>query len=377
MQKNLYLFLLLLLVGVVACNTQKAVSPIVVDDAREPDTLSLPAFSGEVLYLFGREYMAIYDSLSPKYHNSQSAQIRAEKLTMAAYLERRLQDWYPEVAYKGMINNWYQVAMRLANITPQQLQLFINREVGGMRMVQGREQTESHAINSDINEMITLSMTQEECAVFNNLNNLAMNADFAQKSSLPNASYAIDSDSADIFSPDIIDSFDRENILASLMLAGGPYALYRVLLSKQRAEMQAKAYFGVDTNRGKRGDAFKHMYVNMLLRAYTSQEIATYVMDDVWEKVHVNTPADRYMDLHNNQIGRQLRYWNFHENTSDWRIWAENVYNFVQDSTQASFKHWNQQTPEFNVLYDVRQTPSKQYIYWNKETTPSVEKVVP
>ncbi len=370
MQKYLYL-ITALLVGLVACNTQKTVSPIIAESI-QPDTLSIPAFSGEVLYLFGREYMAIHDSLSPKYHNAQSVQIREEKLSMAAYLERRLQEWYPEVAYKGMINNWYQLALQLSQATPQQIQFFINREFDNMNLLQLSQQA-GEGGDADINEMITLSLTKDECTVFSNLNNLATAADFAKREMLPHASYTLERDTAQAFSPDVLDSFDRENILTSLMLAGGPYALYRVLLSKQRAEKQAKAYFGENTSDGKRGDAFKHMYVNMLLRAYTNQEVATYVMDDVWEKVHVNAPADRYMDLHNNQIGRQLRYWNFHENTSDWRIWAENVYNFVQDSTQSSFKHWNHQTPEFNVLYDVRQTPSKQYIYWNKEATSTEE----
>ncbi len=367
MRKLLSLFLLLgCLVG---CNSKRVVVPIEPPiETIQPDTLAIPAFSGEVLYLFGREYVAIHDSLSPKYNHPNAVKVREENVSMAQYLEQRLQEWYPNVAYTGMIRNWHKIALQLANVEPNQIQVFVNREFGGIKP-QGHF-TQSA---SDIEEMIAMRMSNEECAVFNNLNTLATAENFANPSALQHASFSMGKDSTQAFSPDIKESFDKENILTSLMLAGGPYAFYRVLLSKQRAEHQAKALYGENTNKGKQGDAFKHIYVNVLLRTYTTEEIAEYVMDDVWEQVHINKPCDKYMDLHNNQIGRKLRYWNFHENTDDWRKWAEHVHQFIQDSTQASFKHWDNETPLFDVLYDVRQTPEKQYIYWNKEyITPSI-----
>ncbi len=360
---------LLLLVSLTACHIKQ---PMLLQteshatQSAKPDTTLIPAFSGEVLYLFGREYVAIYDSLSSKFNHPNSARIRESQLTMDQYVENRLREWYPEVAYSGMVRKWYLLALQIADVPAAEIRLFVNREFRKQHA-----QGNFHHSFTDAEESAFLQLTVEEQAYFNYLNQLATSHDFAQPESLLHASYATEREQSRAFTPDIHESFDRENVLTSLMLAGGPYALYRVLLSKQRAEKQAKAYYGADTNAGKQGDAFKHMYVNVLLRAYTSKEIAKFVMDDVWERWHVNAVCDRYMDLHNNQIGRTLRYWDFHQNTDDWTEWAENVHLFVQDSTHSAFKLWDRETMQFKILHDLRQTPDEQYIYWNTEKADS------
>ncbi len=362
---------LLFAVCVGGCRTthvERISSPVEVNEAVSvhPDTTLIPAFSGETLYLFGREWVAIHDSLSPKFNHPNAARVRETHQTMADYIENRLREWYPEVAYTGMLNKWHQIALQLANAPDSDVQLLVNRELD-RQSLRGDIQ-HSH---SDAEEVAFLRMTDEEQTHFNHLNQLAESAEFAQPHSLPKASYQIERDPSRDFTPDIHESFEQENILTSLMLAGGPYAFYRVLLSKQRAERQAKAFYGADTNSGKQGDAFKHMYVNVLLRAYTSTEIAAFVMDEIWEQWHINAPCDRYMDLHNNQIGRNLRYWDFHQNTDDWKEWGTNVHLFVQDSTNSSFKDWNRETVQFKILQDSRNTPETQYIFWNKEKTDS------
>ncbi len=367
MQQKILLGLLLLM-SLVGCRTT-ASQPIIPpaggsEGGYIPDTTLIPAFSGEVLYLFGREYVAIHDTLSPKFNHPSAARVRDLQLTMAEYVENRLREWYPDIAYNGMVNKWHQIALHLANVPDAEVKLFVNREFG-KQSTQGNFQHST----SDAEESAFLHMTVEEQAYFDRLNNLATSHDFAQPNALPQASYATEREQSRAFTPDVHDSFERENMLTSLMLAGGPYALYRVLLCKQRAEKQAKAYYGADTNAGKQGDAFKHMYVNVLLRAYTSEEIAKFVMDDVWEQWHINAPCDRYMDLHNNQIGRTLRYWDFHQNTNDWTEWAANLHHFVQDSANASFKQWDRETAQFKILHDIRNTPTNQYIFWNTETT--------
>ncbi len=360
----------LFVLSVVGCRTNQSIvsqTSQPVEQSTTPDTTRIPSFSGEVLYLFGREYVAIHDSLSPKFNHPSAARVRESQLTMAEYVENRLREWYPDVAYKGMVSKWHQLALQVAAVSNAEVQPFVNREFGKLSIKGNFQQS-----GSDAEESTFLKMTVEERAYFNNLNQLATSEQFAQPDVIPHASYSTEREQSRAFTPDIHDSFERENMLTSLMLAGGPYALYRVLLSKQRAEKQAKVYYGADTNAGKQGDAFKHMLVNVLLRAYTSEEIATFVMDDVWEQVHTNAPCDRYMDLHNNQIGRTLRYWDFHQNTDDWTEWGKNVYLFVQDSTHSAFKQWDRETVQFKILHDLRSTPEEQYIYWNKETTDTI-----
>jgi hypothetical protein len=169
-----------------------------------------------------------------------------------------------------------------------------------------------------------------------------------------------------------IDFFDEENILITLLLWRGPRMFYRILQSKARAEKLAYYYYGDATNNGRPGDAFKHIYVNVLLRTYVGDWLSHAIMDVFWEWKSPNAPCDHFMDLHNNIIGRQTRYQDFTtidthcSNTRHWLQWAENVQHFVQDSVNGHRQDWDKETPTFIVEPAAKQASSQQYIYWDK-----------
>ena len=169
-----------------------------------------------------------------------------------------------------------------------------------------------------------------------------------------------------------IEFFEEENILLSLLLWRGPRMFYRVLQSKARAEKLAYYYYGEATNNGRPGDAFKHIYVNVLLRTYVGEWLSHAIMDIFWEWKSPNAPCDHYMDLHNNVIGRQTRYEEFTtidaqcSDTRHWLQWGENVQRFIQDSVNGDLQGWDKETPIFIVKPAAEKVSDMQYIYWDK-----------
>ena len=235
-----------------------------------------------------------------------------------------------------------------------------------------REMPASATIRSDIgaelpnaahaDETHALELTQEERTTLTFLNTLASQADFAETKDLDTLH---------------TNYFEQENLALTVMLWYGPRMFYRIMQSKARAEHLARHYYGENTNSGKRGDAFKHIYVNTLLRRYTGRLMAWLVMDVYWEHASPNAPCDHFMDLHNNQIGRNSHYQLFTLNTQpstlntplpSWQQTAARIYQFIEDTTANSTYHqWDKQTPSFIVKKDEQQSPAQQYIYWNKE----------
>ena len=148
---------------------------------------------------------------------------------------------------------------------------------------------------------------------------------------------------------------------------------YRVLQSKARAEKLAYYYYGDATNNGRPGDAFKHIYVNVLLRTYVGEWMSHAIMDIFWEWKSPNAPCDHFMDLHNNIIGRQTRYDDFttldaqcNADMRHWLQWGENVQHFVQDSVNGHRQSWDKETPTFIVEPAAEKVSDTQYIYWDK-----------
>lgn len=362
-----YIILIVIATAFAACHTKKTATESQLPPIKhQPDTTLIPAFSGEVLYLFGREYEAMHDSLSAKFNTPEAALVREQQISMSDYIEQRLTTFFPIVAYKGMVQKWRAIAEQIATQQPPEALVLNNKELGLQQIQKGVPPIGK----ADAEEALFLQLTEEEATVFNRLNALATSEQAVTPAQLPNATYRLFHPENKSFAPDIHDSFEEENILVSILLAGGPYAFYRVMLAKKRAETKAKEYYGSDVSAGKLGDAFKHTFVNVMLTSYLSEDIAKFVMNDVWEQWHTNAPCDRYMDLHNNYIGRHARYMELHGTSDDWRIWAENVYQFIQDTLEnATYQTWSHETPIFQINYDLRKTPAEKFIYWNQEKT--------
>ena len=292
-----------------------------------PDTMVLPTFPAEALYVLGARWEA--DSMLQ------------QDGTIADYIEKELIRLYPEKVYRGYIQRLCSVADRLLVSSQYTPTLFAPKP---------QEITMEE-------EMMTLEFTPQE------------QADWDALQSLVHSDQPL---TREMFDTLDIEYFDEENILLTLLLWRGPRMFYRVLQSKARAEKLAYYYYGEATNNGRPGDAFKHIYVNVLLRTYVGDWLSHAIMDVFWEWKSPNAPCDHFMDLHNNIIGRQTRYQDFTQidtqcsDTRYWLQWAENVQHFVQDSVNGHRQGWDKETPTFIVEPAAKQVSSEQYIYWDK-----------
>lgn len=340
-----YLPLFLLLIG---CRTQQSF-PVKdrVGGGFTPDTTVLPSFPAEALYVLGAKWEA--DSMLQ------------QEQSIADYMEQELIRLYPEKAYKGYINKLCSVADRLLISSAQRPALFVPKQQE-LRFVQAHSSSSAlYAVLDSLSvdeELQVLEFTPQE------------EADWQQLQALVHTEQPLTREAFDTLN---ISAFEEENILLTLLLWRGPRLFYRVLQSKARAEKLAYYYYGEATNNGRPGDAFKHIYVNVLLRTYVGEWLSHAIMDVFWEWKSPNAPCDYYMDMHNNIIGRQTRYADFttidtqcNADMRHWLQWAENVQHFIQDSVNGDFQGWDKETPTFIVEPAAQKVSDTQYIYWDK-----------
>ena len=344
MRKLLWIILCLALVG---CRTQKLSQSPHRHIALSPDTTVLPTFPAEALYVLGSQWEA--DSLLQQEH------------TIAEYIENELIRLYPQKAYRGYVSRLCSVADRLLADAKQRPTLFAPKQQE-IRFAYGQSPSGTLYATLDSlsvdEELQVLKLTPQE------------EADWQRLQALAHSNQPLTREAFDTLN---IEFFDEENILLTLLLWQGPRMFYRILQSKARAEKLAYYYYGEATNNGRPGDAFKHIYVNVLLRTYVGEWMSHAIMDIFWEWKSPNAPCDHFMDLHNNIIGRQTRYDDFtsidtqcNAEMRHWLQWAENVQHFVQDSVNGHRQAWDKETPTFIVEPAAQQVSDTQYIYWDK-----------
>lgn len=345
MKLSKLLMLLPLFLLLVGCRTQNTL-PSRDGMGGTPDTTALPTFPSEALYVLGARWEA--DSMLQKEQN------------LADFIEQELIRLYPEKAYKGYISKLCSVADQLLVNSTQRPTLFIPKQ---QEIRYSNSQSPSGILYANLDslsidkELQLLELTPQE------------QADWQRLQELAHSHQPLTRETFDTLN---IEFFEEENILLSLLLWRGPRMFYRVLQSKARAEKLAYYYYGEATNNGRPGDAFKHIYVNVLLRTYVGEWLSHAIMDIFWEWKSPNAPCDHYMDLHNNVIGRQTRYEEFTtidaqcSDTRHWLQWGENVQRFIQDSVNGDLQGWDKETPIFIVKPAAEKVSDMQYIYWDK-----------
>ena len=334
----------LLLLG---CRTQQMSSITVPMDTQLPDTMAIPTFPAEVLYVLGARW--------------EADRLLQQQCNIAHYIEQELIRLYPEKAYPGYVQRLCSVADQLLVSSAYKPTFFAPTK------------QEIRLSSAPVSNCITQYQFLDSLSLAEELQVLQLTPqeenDWLRLQALIDTAHMLTPESFDTLD---ISYFEEENLLLTLLLWRGPRFFYRVLQSKARAEKLAYYYYGEATNNGRPGDAFKHIYVTVLLRTYVGEWLSHAIMDVFWEWKSPNAPCDRYMDLHNNIIGRQTRYDDFttiDTQCSDmryWLQWGENVQHFIQDSVNGDFQGWNKETPTFIVEPAAKKVSNTQYIYWDK-----------
>lgn len=341
------------------CHTKKAVVvPAPMPQTVQTDTTILPLFPAEVLYIIGREWECMHDTTSAKYLTARALQVRVDSVSLADYMEQRLLELYPERAYHGYVAKVEQMAQMLI-YAGSQSQTILNRignELPTPTAYAGAPDRAYSQLASDSVELCFLELSKQEAARWTLLNRLAAQANWVTRVTLDSLT---------------LSSFEEENLGLTILLWKGPRMFYRIYQSKERATHLAEYYYPGATHDGKRGDAFRHIFVNAMLRTYVGLPLTYLTMDLYWEYAHPNAPCDRYMDLHNNVVGRQAHYSDFvYSEPSDlpsWEQWAEHVRNYIEDTTaNGRFQDWNIETPSFIVIPQAESVERENYIYFGK-----------
>ena len=354
--KNSYLLLLLIILLLVGCVSQRRrikwgeryESETIV----EPDPTIVPIVDPAVLYVLAREYEGEQDTLR----------------SMGEYVEERLIELYPERAYRGMMSKMADATMSYLQDVSRLPQYRANT-IDGLTMSSPNEVYFNSV--SDSAEVELMQMTEAETSIFWDLNALA---DAENKVRLAdfNSISAFDSEwglKAVLMGDEIPYIAKEEWAMSFVSMGVASSTIYRVLQSKARAEYVARHFYHANTSYGKRGDAYKHIFVNLLLRKYTTSRIAWLIMDVYWERASVNKPCDNVMDFHNNLVGREYQYDNLLGGSDDWRKWAYNLRDFIDDTTHnAEFMNWRLDTPSLIVNEEEKKVSPNKYIYWSKDS---------
>ena len=91
---------------------------------------------------------------------------------------------------------------------------------------------------------------------------------------------------------------------------------------------------------GDKGDAFRHVYWNVLLQRWLASFWAKYLTDK-YEELHPNEARHAAMDLHNNRVGHETQYdalrghilWDL----IDWREMSANTKAFIENSSNGYY----------------------------------------
>lgn len=322
----------------------------------------LPSFPAVVLYVVGREFETVKDGTSKKKEiTHKGIDKNIHELSLNQYIDYRLIELYPDDAYIGLADDMEVEGMQ----TLQQYEEYLDKlKVYEQQLgIYHEPEPPLPTFTNLEEEVLLLDLTYEEERQLRNLNLLATNPEFA----------TLDDFNA-FFSANKTLNIDQKTIIptwgwiaAGGVVVIGTYAVIRAVICKNRALEKQKVYY-TNLSSGSKSDAFKHIFVSMMLCRYLSQPTAWLIMDVFWETAGGNYPCDKYMDYHNNYIGRRSQYNTFRgswwSDMYKWEKWGERVRDFVNISSNGIKKNWDVNSSESAVKTDKNNTDKKKYIYW-------------
>jgi hypothetical protein len=159
-----------------------------------------------------------------------------------------------------------------------------------------------------------------------------------------------------------------ETILTTVMglgLAG--YKYFRAKQAAHRAVAKTAEFFPSFTGNDDQADAFRHIYLSVMLRRYLGKTVTKAVTDDHESN---SVGATHVMDLHNNDIGRTHRYEQFRNHWLwdrwDWREWARRVRDYINypAGNGVYIPEWQSGPTTEQAWQREASVPDARYIYF-------------
>lgn len=333
--------LFLTVISITSCNKEKAVIE------KEVTTIpiepvfdnTLPVFPAWVCHVLQREFY---------YKKSQ----KQTNLDYYKYIENRLIELYPETAYEGMIEEavimieQFKTEYEVYENQLKEYYIANNLDVSELEEDNYQEFTTLEA------EIEYMAMTDEEISLFLELENFATKKSLLTREEIENYKFSKGGE--------LIATY-----MSSAAVITG-YSVWRVLQSKDRAESKTAEFYS-NANDGRQGDAFRHIYVSVLLRRYITRIGADLVMS-TYEVLHPNDAKNKYMDLHNNKVGRHTQYWTFRGNyvkdKYKWELWATRAKNWINNTSNGLyFPNWRTES-DATIISQEESASNYKYIYF-------------
>lgn len=121
-----------------------------------------------------------------------------------------------------------------------------------------------------------------------------------------------------------------------------------------------------------RRDAYRHIYLSLMLRRYCSSPIAKLVTDLNEDTNTSNQPGSKYMDLHNNDVGREHKYNHFRGHWFwdrwSWGVWGQRARSYINDPVNGEYiVEWSQSVlTEDQARTREQAVPDHKYIYFKR-----------
>jgi hypothetical protein len=266
-----------------------------------------------------------------------------------AYLESRLIALFPDQAQPGMIDRFKALIMTKAKDVHQDTPPVITSEIWPANWVDYFPHTEDPTLDEEAD---SLRMNAAERKLHFTYDEMAREYVRATGGNPKTKSeFATDYNKkilalCGIPTPDTGIKAEIVGVVSILVLTSASYLGFRVWLSRKRANEKEIEFYGSAGN-GNRSDAFRHIYVNVLLHRYVGKTLAKQVMD--WNECKnwvpfgactiSNPPRDHAMDLWNNDIGRDHKYKDFRGrwllDRWNWELWASKVRTYVNENTTS------------------------------------------
>lgn len=358
-------FLLLLVFNFVSCDKNEIITPTDVNSVpvlksnhlTEPEpNFSTPVFPVIALHIIYREFL----HQNPEFTTYADMQVPFSK-----YLEDRLIELYPEISYEGMmqtaINEYDDYALASVNYADALNEV---EEVKKLKIIPTLKE-----------EIEATAMTQDEIAMWNDLEQYATSDKKIKRSELDNLLIQYGQmDKGIVIGTIVIGTWGIVAIAGGgVAVVAGGYFLFRALQARSRALSTATNHFG-NIRGGEQSDAYKHIYASMHLRRYAGRAIAQLFGWGQEAIINRNQCHDREMDYHNNRVGRSTKYSTFRNGTSrhDWGRWGRRVRDFVNNpgangTIHSSWANFNTTTNLPNcstVDSDVASTSTSKFIYY-------------
>ncbi len=357
MRNIIHILIATVLVAFISSCEKQDVRSIRLAKPAEPAFKSeLPAFPAASVHILQREYEHVKRDGFKK---------SGTVLTIEEYIEQRLIELYPETAYEGMLEQAQkEMEYYKAEYEIYLAELQAYNEANGIGTIHdnAEEYKEFTTLEAEIEYM---GLTPEEIEEFIKYEALA-------SSDVPVSRELLDS----LTNLQGNNKSLKSGVITGVIISAGVisgYSAWRIWQSAERANEKADDFYSGLTNSGQKGDAFRHIYVSMLLRRYITQVGAWAVMG-MYETLKPNDHArDTYMDYHNNKVGRDTQYSTFRgswlNDMYDWETWATNAKNWVNNSGNAinmqDLYDWYTDDPDKSTAKeDESKVSDYKYIYY-------------